>query len=110
MHGLRGVTLFEPGLIEDMHVTYNATCRKLGLSTKFDKATMLVVSKVVELAKTGLSSPRKLFGSLRNRPKLLARFFPYSSALRSPRRRPGFFLSRPGFVSEQRETFHQFPF
>jgi hypothetical protein len=65
MHGLRGVTLFELSLIEDMRVTYNATCKELGLSTKSDKATMLVLSKVVELAKAGLRSEELTAQTLR---------------------------------------------
>jgi hypothetical protein len=65
MHGLRGVKLFEPSLIGDMHATYYAACRKLGLSSTYDKATSLVVTKVVEPAKTGLRSDEHTARTLR---------------------------------------------
>jgi hypothetical protein len=65
MHGLRGVKLFEPGLIGDMHATYYAACRKLGLSSTSDKATSFVVTKVIELAKTGLTSDELTAQTLR---------------------------------------------
>jgi hypothetical protein len=45
--------LFSADLIDDMHRTFDEVCRKLGLAPKPDKATELVVTKIVELAKVG---------------------------------------------------------
>jgi hypothetical protein len=36
-----------------MHKTFDAVCAKLGLAPQADKATALVVTKIVELAKAG---------------------------------------------------------
>jgi hypothetical protein len=58
MHGLRGVELFEPVLIGDMHNAYNIACAELGLSSTCDKATTLVVTKVVELEQIPVRSTR----------------------------------------------------
>jgi hypothetical protein len=36
-----------------MHTAFEAVCAKLGLAPQSDKATALVISKIVELAKAG---------------------------------------------------------
>jgi hypothetical protein len=46
--------LFSSNLIDDMHTAFEAVCRKLGLAATHDKATELVATKIVELAKAGL--------------------------------------------------------
>jgi hypothetical protein len=65
MHGLRGVELFEPVLIGDMHKAYNVACEELGLSSTCDKATTLVATKVVDLAKAGARSDELTAQTLR---------------------------------------------
>jgi hypothetical protein len=65
MHGLRGVELLEPVLIGDMHKAYNVACAELGLSLTCDKATTLVATKVVELAKAGARSDELTAQTLR---------------------------------------------
>jgi hypothetical protein len=45
--------LFSTDLIDDMHATFEAACSKLGLLPASDKATELVATKIVELAKAG---------------------------------------------------------
>jgi hypothetical protein len=44
---------FSSDLIGDMHKAFEAVCAKLGLAPQSDKATALVVAKIVELAKAG---------------------------------------------------------
>jgi hypothetical protein len=53
MRDLPDVKLFSSGLIDDMHKAFETVCAKLRLSPKSDKATALVVNKIVELAKAG---------------------------------------------------------
>ena len=53
MRDLPDAKLFSSGLIDDMHKAFDAVCAKLRLSPKSDKATVLVVTKIVELAKAG---------------------------------------------------------
>jgi hypothetical protein len=50
---LPDVKLFPSSLIDDMHEAFEAVCAKLRLTSKSDKATALVVTKIVELAKAG---------------------------------------------------------
>jgi hypothetical protein len=53
---MRHLPDFEPFpnyLIDDMHKAFDAVCAKLRLASKADKATGLVATKVVELAKAG---------------------------------------------------------
>jgi hypothetical protein len=45
--------LFSSDLIGDMHKAFEAVCAKLGLAPQSDKATALVVTKIVELVKAG---------------------------------------------------------
>jgi hypothetical protein len=44
---------FSSDLIGDMHKAFEAACAKLRLAPQSDKATALVVTKIVELAKAG---------------------------------------------------------
>ena len=73
---MRHLPDFEPFpdyLIDDMHKAFDAVCAKLRLANKADKATELVATKVVELAKAGrrgkeltderLAASSKLFGT-----------------------------------------------
>ncbi len=53
MRDLPDVKLFPGDLSDDMHKAFNAVCAKLGLAPQSDKATALVVAKIVELAKAG---------------------------------------------------------
>ncbi len=53
MRDLPNVTLFASDLIDDMHKSFEAVCANLGLAPQSDKATALVVSKIVELANAG---------------------------------------------------------
>jgi hypothetical protein len=53
MRALPDMKLFSTDLIDDMHLTFEAVCSKLGLAPTSDKATALVVTKIVELAKAG---------------------------------------------------------
>jgi hypothetical protein len=52
MRDLPGVKLFPSHLIDDMH-NFEAVCAKLHLAPQSDKATALVVTKIVDLAKAG---------------------------------------------------------
>jgi hypothetical protein len=54
MHALSDTKLFSTDLIDDMHAAFEAVCSKLGLVPTSDKATELVVTKIVELANVGL--------------------------------------------------------
>jgi hypothetical protein len=45
--------LFSTHLIDDMHAAFEVVCSRLGLAPTSDKATELVVTKIVELAKAG---------------------------------------------------------
>jgi hypothetical protein len=45
--------LFSSDLIGDMHKAFEAVCAKLRLAPQSDKATALVVTKIVELSKAG---------------------------------------------------------
>jgi hypothetical protein len=53
MGNLPQIKLFPSSLIDDMHRTFEAVCAKLGLAPQSDKATALVIAKIVELAQTG---------------------------------------------------------
>jgi hypothetical protein len=53
MRNLPDVKLFPTDLIDDMHKAFEAVCAKLGLAPQADKATALVVTKIVELANAG---------------------------------------------------------
>jgi hypothetical protein len=53
MRDLPDVKVFPNSLIDDMHKAFEAVCAKLGLAPQADKATALVVSKIVELANAG---------------------------------------------------------
>jgi hypothetical protein len=53
MRDLPDVKIFPSGLIDDMHQTFDAVCARLRLAPQSDKATALVVTKIVELAKAG---------------------------------------------------------
>jgi hypothetical protein len=53
MRDLSAVKIFPDGLIDDMHKAFEAVCAKLRLAPQSDKATALVVTKIVELAKAG---------------------------------------------------------
>jgi hypothetical protein len=44
---------FSTDLIGDMHKAFEAVCAKLRLAPQSDKATALVVTKIVDLAKAG---------------------------------------------------------
>jgi hypothetical protein len=53
MRDLPGIQPFPTYLSDDMHKAFNAVCAKLGLAATADKATGLVATKIVELARTG---------------------------------------------------------
>jgi hypothetical protein len=53
MRDLPDVKVFPGALIDDMHKSFEVVCAKLGLAPQSDKATALVVSKIVELANAG---------------------------------------------------------
>jgi hypothetical protein len=53
MRDLPGVKLFPSHLIDDMHKAFEVVCAKLRLAPQSDKATALVVTKIVDLAKAG---------------------------------------------------------
>jgi hypothetical protein len=53
MRDLPDVKVFPSSLIDDMHKSFEAVCAKLGLAPQSDKATALVVTKIVELATAG---------------------------------------------------------
>jgi hypothetical protein len=53
MRDLPDLKLFPGDLIDDMHKAFEAACAKLRLAPHADKATALVVTKIVELAKAG---------------------------------------------------------
>jgi hypothetical protein len=53
MRALPEAKLFSAHLIEDMHTAFEVVCSRLGLAPTSDKATELVVTKIVELAKAG---------------------------------------------------------
>jgi hypothetical protein len=44
---------FSTDLIGDMHKAFEAVCAKLRLAPQSDKATALVITKIVDLAKAG---------------------------------------------------------
>jgi hypothetical protein len=44
---------FSTDLIGDMHKAFEAVCAKLRLTPQSDKATALVITKIVDLAKAG---------------------------------------------------------
>jgi hypothetical protein len=53
---MRHLPDFEPfpsHLIDDMHKAFEVVCARLRLTPQSDKATALVVTKIVELAKVG---------------------------------------------------------
>jgi hypothetical protein len=53
MRDLPHVKVFPSSLIDDMHKSFEAVCARLGLAPQADKATALVVTKIVELANAG---------------------------------------------------------
>lgn len=53
MRALPEAKLFSTDLIDDMHTAFEAVCSKLGLAPTSDRATELVVTKIVELANAG---------------------------------------------------------
>jgi hypothetical protein len=53
MRDLPDVQLFPAPLIDDMHKAFEAVCAQLRLARQSDKATALVVTKIVDLAKAG---------------------------------------------------------
>jgi hypothetical protein len=53
MRDLPHVKLFPSDLIDDMHEAFEAVCATLRLTPQSDKATALVITKIVELAKAG---------------------------------------------------------
>jgi hypothetical protein len=53
MRALPEAKLFSTDLIDDMHAAFETVCSKLGLAPTSDKATELVVTKIVELANAG---------------------------------------------------------
>jgi hypothetical protein len=53
MRQIHGIETFPTYLIDDMHKAFDKVCAKLGLSTTSDKATEMVATKIVELAKAG---------------------------------------------------------
>jgi hypothetical protein len=53
MRDLADFKPFSSDLIGDMHKAFEAVCAKLRLAPQSDKATALVVTKIVELAKAG---------------------------------------------------------
>jgi hypothetical protein len=53
MRALAEAKLFSTGLIDDMHAAFDVVRSKLGLAPTSDKATELVATKIVELAKAG---------------------------------------------------------
>jgi hypothetical protein len=52
MHDLPEFKVFPSPLIYDMHKSFDAVCAKVGLAPG-DKATALIVTKIVELANAG---------------------------------------------------------
>ena len=53
MRQIHGVETFPTYLIDDMHNAFDKVCAKLRLAPTADKATELVATKIVELAKAG---------------------------------------------------------
>jgi hypothetical protein len=53
MRALLEEKLFSTNLIDDMHTAFESVCSKLGLAAISDKATEVVATKIVELAKAG---------------------------------------------------------
>ena len=53
MRALLKEKLFSASLIDDMHTAFETVGSKLGLTSAPDKATELVATKIVELAKAG---------------------------------------------------------
>jgi hypothetical protein len=53
MRDLPGSEIFSTSLIDDMHRTFDVVCAKFCLSATADKATELVATKIVELARAG---------------------------------------------------------
>jgi hypothetical protein len=53
MRDLPHVKLFPSDLIDDMHEAFEAVCATLRLTPQSDKATALVITKIVELANAG---------------------------------------------------------
>jgi hypothetical protein len=53
MRDLPDIKLFPTSLNDDMHKAFEAVCAKLRLTPQSDKATALIVTKIVELAQAG---------------------------------------------------------
>jgi hypothetical protein len=53
MRALPEAKLFSTHLIDDINAAFEVVCSRLGLAPTSDKATELVVTKIVELAKAG---------------------------------------------------------
>ena len=51
---------FEPELLASMGVAFAAACEALGLTDKPDKATELVASRIIALARCGVHDPERL--------------------------------------------------
>jgi hypothetical protein len=53
MRAFTEAKLFSTSLVDDMHTAFETVCSKLGLTPASDKATEVVATKIVELAKAG---------------------------------------------------------
>ena len=51
---------FEPELLASMGIAFAAACEALGLADKSDKATELVASRIIALARCGVHDPERL--------------------------------------------------
>jgi hypothetical protein len=65
MSALPEAKLFSTDLIDDMHAAFDEVRSKLGLAPTCDKATELVATKIVELAKAGHRGDDLIFEVLR---------------------------------------------
>jgi hypothetical protein len=52
---------FDPELVRSMSLAYANVCRALGVSTKPDPATEVVVLKIVEVAERGARTPTTIY-------------------------------------------------
>jgi hypothetical protein len=51
---------FEPELLASMGIAFAAACAALGLADKPDRATELVASRIIALARCGVHDPERL--------------------------------------------------
>lgn len=51
---------FEPEVLASMGIAFAAACEALGLADKADKATELVASRIIALARCGEHDPARL--------------------------------------------------